>query len=1019
MSRKAQITMFFILGIVLIASVAFLVYVKTLLLESSLKREAKRVVKNFLENQNIEYYIDSCLDSITQEGLMLATLQGGHIWDFQGGESVFNSSRMGVEWLPFNESEFYNVSVNVSYGILNDSPSICYNTDIGASCIHALPEAWPFPDLQVKDFDKEYMTTCVPGVAPITPGDDCTGINPEFQAFRELELKPISGALGVQVLHRLCDLFGPNKYFPGSLNIVSRCNSWFAEDHNTQWLAYPQKITWNSMYGVNSSLQRDLKAYIEKKLPLCVNLSQLAMLYSYNITNVSAPNVSVILGPDRVVPVATYNFNVRLRSGSIVSTLYTFKKPLKNRLKTVYSFLSALLTLDVKRPEHNLLNTYLSKPIGLNISLLQSNCNVSSNCYFDKVLRIVDPSSKIFGKPMVLLVGIKNRRPVLDYIGNKVIPNVDLTVLEGTELVISPQGYDPDEGFLWYNYSWWQEDWYEELNKSCCHTGLVDCSNLSQIRQCMIINYSIHPHNFTNSNLFRMTGKNASYKLTSKDAGLHFLKVSVRDVSGLTDWQNISIFVVDLPIPILNTSNIYLEADKNFASIEDPYLLNASESVDPALGGIHNYTFIDHTEGWSKVVVEPEDYLWLPFNWRFLITYSLKASLINESVVNEHFNMLGQHEIELKVQTITGLEQSSNWTVNVTVCIPYRSNVWPYPYDKLFQQYTGQTVTNPFFSNHSCCVGNLSNGSTWSLKPASEPCLNLTFYGFMLSDNYPGIGLAGDRTNLKTNFLQIQVPGHPASFTSNGLPNLVINQSNDVWALQFTRYCTGDRGNICAGNGEFYYYQIADCYYNESLTEQCQGPSPELINAFPSINISKATCVGYNDTTFENLLVQAGFLTSATGRCLEGEHCVGDLLMSDFKCQNGDCIGTTLIKDCSLLSECRIIHSSKSYHHCFCNETKGNCSCIDEDPDNAPEYCAGCGQTWFEDYGCCGDDIDEYVIECSCNNNCPQGLCALTGPAESDQACCNETSDCVSHYTCYDEGTILNGCQCQNSVWVC
>ena len=77
--KQAQITVFIILGIVILAVVAFLLYVSGVFTESSLKQLTEKTQAIPLQAQPVNNYITSCVEETAKEGILLLGSQGGYI----------------------------------------------------------------------------------------------------------------------------------------------------------------------------------------------------------------------------------------------------------------------------------------------------------------------------------------------------------------------------------------------------------------------------------------------------------------------------------------------------------------------------------------------------------------------------------------------------------------------------------------------------------------------------------------------------------------------------------------------------------------------------------------------------------------------------------------------------------------------------------------------------------------------------------------------------------------------------
>ena len=77
--KRAQVTLFIILGIVILAVVAFLLYLNGILTEANLKKLTEKTQAVPLQAQPVKQYITSCVEETAKEGITLLGLQGGYI----------------------------------------------------------------------------------------------------------------------------------------------------------------------------------------------------------------------------------------------------------------------------------------------------------------------------------------------------------------------------------------------------------------------------------------------------------------------------------------------------------------------------------------------------------------------------------------------------------------------------------------------------------------------------------------------------------------------------------------------------------------------------------------------------------------------------------------------------------------------------------------------------------------------------------------------------------------------------
>ncbi|MCK4589222.1 MAG: hypothetical protein KAT77_02180 [Nanoarchaeota archaeon] len=85
MKRKAQITIYLILGIVLVASFVIVLYLAGSATTEKLSGQKQKVITAALEASAVNYYAQICLENGLKDGLELVGKQGGVIYQEQGG----------------------------------------------------------------------------------------------------------------------------------------------------------------------------------------------------------------------------------------------------------------------------------------------------------------------------------------------------------------------------------------------------------------------------------------------------------------------------------------------------------------------------------------------------------------------------------------------------------------------------------------------------------------------------------------------------------------------------------------------------------------------------------------------------------------------------------------------------------------------------------------------------------------------------------------------------------------------
>ena len=79
MGKRGQVTAFVVLGLVILAALAIVLYTKQDVLRSAFSREKAKLTSVPEQAKSVQAFIDSCVDQITQEGITLLARQGGYI----------------------------------------------------------------------------------------------------------------------------------------------------------------------------------------------------------------------------------------------------------------------------------------------------------------------------------------------------------------------------------------------------------------------------------------------------------------------------------------------------------------------------------------------------------------------------------------------------------------------------------------------------------------------------------------------------------------------------------------------------------------------------------------------------------------------------------------------------------------------------------------------------------------------------------------------------------------------------
>src|SRR3989338_5292014 len=88
MKKRCQITLFIIIGIVILIIVGLLVYLATYITKKGIEKEITKSEKIPLAAQPIKTYIETCLDKTAKDAIILIGKQGGYIYNSQGGTLI-------------------------------------------------------------------------------------------------------------------------------------------------------------------------------------------------------------------------------------------------------------------------------------------------------------------------------------------------------------------------------------------------------------------------------------------------------------------------------------------------------------------------------------------------------------------------------------------------------------------------------------------------------------------------------------------------------------------------------------------------------------------------------------------------------------------------------------------------------------------------------------------------------------------------------------------------------------------
>ncbi len=505
--RKAQVTIFIILGIVVFTVIGLLFYLTTTIKSKEFTEEKQEVTDLFTAQGKYASYMQGCLDQTTKQGIALLGMQGGVIWDYQANNTKpFLGPRKyeyGQYVLPYQYAKSLNAYdgtatvFNISYGIIA-------------------------PDLSLEIEGH-------PGVPDYPYGLTKLIENPTV--IDEIYANPFGNIL-LNPFPPLCDYYGANA--PGQEGAVFSCETYDSKRKSD-----------------NDNLQEYLEKYIANAFKECVALETLP---EFSNTSIRAGNITVqaTFAPTSVSINAEYPIIADVSGKEGVLALQTFHTTVDVRLKMIHELAARLIENDInivrdaneivdcKEPGKEAEVTRCLKE-GMQVVKYRDVCQTNKLCkeygLYDDIVLIQDNKSMINGRPFVFAFAVQNRYPALEIIpeDGPALTEYDIIVTEGGTITIDPYGYDPDEDDHTaqdymenrYIYGLWKVDYNEIADSGVRTLDVTDGFIVSSTAQ----------------TLWETTQRSAEYTTEIGDKGAHVVLVQVCDNEGLCDFQNINILV--------------------------------------------------------------------------------------------------------------------------------------------------------------------------------------------------------------------------------------------------------------------------------------------------------------------------------------------------------------------------------------------------------------------------------------------------------------------------------------------
>lgn len=535
MNLKSQITLFIVIGLVLLVAFGFVFHLSNVMAKTNAQKNTDKLVTEIITTSAIEYYVTLALDKVAKEATLTLAKQGGVIYCNQKPGYTYPFA-----CIPRSNDN----SVSSANFYSDNSYYIVYGITAPATSQERYPEA-----------------------------EGASG--PVYIENQNFDL----GNFG---LSPLCSRTGPNRVK----------ETWEQSTYPRPCDRVILAPAYNSV-GADLSMQKQLGDYVSFLVTQEVTTDSFEKYgYSIELGNV---RTNVTFGDDNtdfeLIYPLTFLFQGR---EPIIKRLY-FRTSLPVDLKSMGTVALNLMGREATRPYFKLSEfTGLEatqktgygwrEGIGANFEQKQDPPDL---------LRITDAYSYVDATPCEFDYAIENRPPALNWIHDEQlqVTDIDIAVRQGEGITIPPNdnlfAVDPDEDLFTASFSGWKWDSKDTFDFSCClnQGDLVPggCLDLDMLKGCITYNIPsakewIGPEAGTNRVTLSATNL--------EDVGLHTLNIRVTDEHGLYDAQEVHIFVAQCVIggTECNVYNTQLYCDQNNKRNINRAVYGCTEIVSTAAG---------------------------------------------------------------------------------------------------------------------------------------------------------------------------------------------------------------------------------------------------------------------------------------------------------------------------------------------------------------------------------------------------------------------------------------------------
>lgn len=507
--QKGQLTLFAIVGIVLIIVFSFLFFAVQTVSKSQLEKQAEENLNQLLQSSAINFFVTQCVENALSEGLKVVGAQGGKLYRDQGGSYA-------SDFIPLISG---SKQENVSYGIKRDA-TICASTP---------PEYPCTPDNEICANEANLGDPAFCAFA--YPND-------EFYRYSINQLPPLcKSAAECGYEARSCPA--------GSMACAARSIQGQLEafvNNKTSECVQIEKLA--AFNGTSKLTKGNISANIsigDTSVIAVVNFPIIAQFQNL-------PSVSKL---------TQFSSTSQIR----LKQMYQFADDLskQNTEKLDFSILMSAGKSSFANSQFSITKFENARNFD-DIYRINDTARALSgqNYYFQFAVQNRYPVLNYLGGTLTA------RRPI-----NTPCGDYDIIAIEGGKLEINPEAFDTDDDSLPIEYLGWRQEYNETFweKKSDIKFDSDGCPILPapKIEQAS-------SGRWTDSQEYLDTGWNATILLIEKDIGPHEFIVNVSD-GEFSDWQRIRVLIQDLFSVSAGAKPIYPSLGcTNCISIEDPIL---------------------------------------------------------------------------------------------------------------------------------------------------------------------------------------------------------------------------------------------------------------------------------------------------------------------------------------------------------------------------------------------------------------------------------------------------------------